>query len=58
MQGMKVISDLLMSVSKAERQEARMIVRQDILRLGNIGVVRYLEIDLGFSEGYNELRRN
>ncbi|XP_047974731.1 serine/threonine-protein kinase TOUSLED-like [Salvia hispanica] len=38
--GMKVISDLLMSVSKAERQEARMIVRQDILRLGNIGVVR------------------
>ncbi|XP_057808131.1 serine/threonine-protein kinase TOUSLED isoform X2 [Salvia miltiorrhiza] len=37
---MKVISDLLISVSKAERQEARMRVRQDSLRLGNIGVVR------------------
>ncbi|KAL1557540.1 non-specific serine/threonine protein kinase [Salvia divinorum] len=37
---MKVISDLLVSVSKAERQEARMRVRQDSLRLGNIGVVR------------------
>ncbi|KAL8501010.1 hypothetical protein ACS0TY_020552 [Phlomoides rotata] len=36
----KVISDLLISVSKAERQEARMKVRQDSLRLGNIGVVR------------------
>ncbi|XP_047944455.1 serine/threonine-protein kinase TOUSLED-like isoform X2 [Salvia hispanica] len=37
---MKVMSDLLVSVSKAERQEARMRVRQDSLRLGNIGVVR------------------
>ncbi|KAL2557326.1 Serine/threonine-protein kinase TOUSLED [Forsythia ovata] len=37
---MKIISDLLISISKAERQEARMKVRQDSLRLGNVGVVR------------------
>lgn len=37
---MKVISDLLISVSKAERQEARMKVRQDSLKLGNVGVIR------------------
>lgn len=37
---MKVISDLLISVSKAERQEARMKVRHDSLRLGNVGVIR------------------
>ncbi|KAF2299869.1 hypothetical protein GH714_005069 [Hevea brasiliensis] len=37
----KMISDLLISVSKAERQEARMKVRQDSLRLGNVGVIRY-----------------
>ncbi|KAL3820447.1 hypothetical protein ACJIZ3_006352 [Penstemon smallii] len=37
---MKVISDLLISISKAERQEARMKVRQDSLRLGNVGVIR------------------
>ncbi|KAJ8750344.1 hypothetical protein K2173_014259 [Erythroxylum novogranatense] len=36
----KIISDLLISVSKAERQEARMKVRQDSLRLGNVGVIR------------------
>ncbi|XP_048324196.1 serine/threonine-protein kinase TOUSLED isoform X1 [Ziziphus jujuba] len=36
----KVISDLLISVSKAERQEARMKVRQDSLRFGNVGVIR------------------
>nr|XP_008361864.2 serine/threonine-protein kinase TOUSLED isoform X1 [Malus domestica] len=36
----KVISDLLISVSKAERQEARLKVRQDSLRLGNVGVIR------------------
>ncbi|XP_010520498.1 PREDICTED: serine/threonine-protein kinase TOUSLED-like isoform X3 [Tarenaya hassleriana] len=36
----KVISDLLISVSKAERQEARMKVRQGSLRLGNVGVLR------------------
>lgn len=41
LQRVKVISDLLISVSKAERQEARMKVRQDSLRLGNVGVVRY-----------------
>ncbi|KAM0030418.1 putative protein kinase TLK family [Helianthus debilis subsp. tardiflorus] len=37
---MKVISDLLISVSKSERQEARMKVRHDSLRLGNVGVIR------------------
>ncbi|XP_074576595.1 serine/threonine-protein kinase TOUSLED-like [Curcuma longa] len=36
----KVISDLLISVSKAERQEARMKVRQESVRLGNVGVIR------------------
>ncbi|XP_075500649.1 serine/threonine-protein kinase TOUSLED isoform X2 [Primulina tabacum] len=36
----KVISNILISVSKAERQEARMKVRQDSLRLGNVGVIR------------------
>ncbi|GAB2285665.1 hypothetical protein Dimus_020106 [Dionaea muscipula] len=36
----KIISDLLISVSKAERLEARMKVRQDSLRLGNVGVIR------------------
>ncbi|XP_057956269.1 serine/threonine-protein kinase TOUSLED isoform X2 [Malania oleifera] len=37
---MKITSDLLISVSKAERLEARMKVRQDSLRLGNVGVIR------------------
>ncbi|KAJ6827076.1 serine/threonine-protein kinase TOUSLED [Iris pallida] len=37
---LKVLSDLLISVSKAERQEARMKVRQESLRLGNVGVIR------------------
>ncbi|XP_026425113.1 serine/threonine-protein kinase TOUSLED-like isoform X1 [Papaver somniferum] len=36
----KVVSELLISVSKAERQEARMKVRQDSLRFGNVGVLR------------------
>ncbi|CAL5425591.1 unnamed protein product [Camellia sinensis] len=37
---MKIMSDLLISVSKAERQEARLKVRQDSLRLGSVGVIR------------------
>lgn len=36
----KIMSELLISVSKAERQEARMKVRQESLRLGNVGVIR------------------
>ncbi|KAK3205735.1 hypothetical protein Dsin_019781 [Dipteronia sinensis] len=36
----KIISDLLISVSKAERQEARLKIRQDSVRLGNVGVIR------------------
>lgn len=36
----KMLSDLLISVSKAERQEARMKVQQDSFRLGNVGVIR------------------
>ncbi|CAN7140566.1 unnamed protein product [Brassica rapa subsp. narinosa] len=36
----KVISDLLISVSKSERQEARTKVKHDSLRLGSVGVLR------------------
>ncbi|OAY75595.1 Serine/threonine-protein kinase TOUSLED [Ananas comosus] len=36
----KVLSELLIAVSKAERQEARMRVRQESFRLGNVGVMR------------------
>ncbi|KAG2300843.1 hypothetical protein Bca4012_011595 [Brassica carinata] len=36
----KVISDLLISVSKSERQEARTKVRHDSLRIGSVGVLR------------------
>ncbi|KAH7675262.1 Non-specific serine/threonine protein kinase protein [Dioscorea alata] len=36
----KILSDLLISVSKSERQEARMKMRQESLRLGNVGVIR------------------
>ncbi|KAL4200387.1 hypothetical protein AMTRI_Chr03g149400 [Amborella trichopoda] len=36
----KVLSDLLIAVAKAERQEARMKIRQDSLRLGNVGILR------------------
>eukprot|EP00249_Psilotum_nudum_P023657 c28945_g2_i2 orf=650-2620(+) len=37
---LKVISDLLIVVAKYERQEARMRIRHDSLRLGNLSVVR------------------
>lgn len=37
---MKILSDLLISVAKADRLEARTKVRQDSLRLGNVGVIR------------------
>lgn len=40
---MKVLSDLLISVARAEREEARMRVRYESARLGNVAVVRYLE---------------
>uniref|UniRef100_A0A6V7QY73 Protein kinase domain-containing protein n=1 Tax=Ananas comosus var. bracteatus TaxID=296719 RepID=A0A6V7QY73_ANACO len=36
----KVLSELLIAVSKAERQEARMRIRQESFRLGNVGVMR------------------
>ncbi|XP_078435657.1 protein kinase superfamily protein [Wolffia australiana] len=36
----KVLSDLLIAVSKAERQEARIKTQQESTRLGNVGVVR------------------
>ncbi|PKA62125.1 Serine/threonine-protein kinase TOUSLED [Apostasia shenzhenica] len=36
----KVLSDLLISVSRAERQEARMKIRQENSRLGNVTVIR------------------
>ncbi|KAK1270738.1 Serine/threonine-protein kinase TOUSLED [Acorus gramineus] len=37
---LKILSDLLISVSVAERQEARLKIRQESLRLGNVGVIR------------------
>ncbi|KAG8098155.1 hypothetical protein GUJ93_ZPchr0013g34326 [Zizania palustris] len=37
---MKVLSDVLIAVSKAERQEARMRIKQESFRLGNVGVMR------------------
>ncbi|KAL0908827.1 hypothetical protein M5K25_023336 [Dendrobium thyrsiflorum] len=37
---LKVLSDLLVSVSKVERQEARMKIRQESLRLGNVSIIR------------------
>ncbi|KAL3693299.1 hypothetical protein R1sor_006950 [Riccia sorocarpa] len=39
-QRLKVVSDLLIAVAKSERQDARAKVRQDIARLGGIGVMR------------------
>ncbi|KAL2634507.1 hypothetical protein R1flu_005986 [Riccia fluitans] len=39
-QRLRVVSDLLIAVAKSERQEARAKVRQDIARLGGIGVMR------------------
>lgn len=41
MQRIKIVSDLLIAVSKAERQEARMRIRQESFRLGNVGVMRF-----------------
>ncbi|MQM03743.1 hypothetical protein Taro_036529, partial [Colocasia esculenta] len=40
MKRIKALSDLLIAVSKAERQEARMKIHQESLRLGNVGVIR------------------
>lgn len=40
MQRLKVVSDLLIAVARSERQEARVKVRQDVARLGGIGVMR------------------
>ncbi|ONM09272.1 Tousled-like kinase 1 [Zea mays] len=40
LQQMKILSDLLIAVSKAERQEARMRIRQESFRLGNVAVMR------------------
>uniref|UniRef100_A0A0E0KJ19 Protein kinase domain-containing protein n=1 Tax=Oryza punctata TaxID=4537 RepID=A0A0E0KJ19_ORYPU len=37
---LKVLSDLLIAVSKAERQEARIRIKQESFRLGNVGVMR------------------
>ncbi|KAI5667159.1 hypothetical protein M9H77_17012 [Catharanthus roseus] len=36
----KILSDLLISLARAEREEARTRVRQDCLRLGNVAVAR------------------
>ncbi|KAJ7296141.1 hypothetical protein O6H91_Y141400 [Diphasiastrum complanatum] len=37
---LKVVSDLLIAVAKSERQEARLRIRQDSVRIGNIGIMR------------------
>lgn len=47
----KVLSDLLIAVANSERQEARMRIRHDILRLGNVSVVRAGTI---ISEGWED----
>ncbi|KAG6557270.1 hypothetical protein Mapa_001197 [Marchantia paleacea] len=39
-QRLKVVSDLLIAVARSERLEARVKVRQDVARLGGIGVMR------------------
>ncbi|CAM6114535.1 unnamed protein product [Calypogeia fissa] len=39
-QRLKVVSDLLISVARSERQEARVKIQQDISRLGGVGVMR------------------
>lgn len=51
MQQLKVLSDLLVSVSKVERQEARMKIRQESLRLGNVSIIR-LASNITFLEDF------
>jgi tousled-like kinase len=41
MQRRETISELLISTSKAEREETRLKLRQDSLRLGGIVLIRY-----------------
>lgn len=47
----KVMSDLLITVAKSEREEARMRMRQDLIRLGNVNVVRAGTV---ISEGWED----
>lgn len=47
----KVMSDLLITVAKSEREEARMRMRQDLIRLGNVSVVRAGTV---ISEGWED----
>ncbi|KAI5071541.1 hypothetical protein GOP47_0013792 [Adiantum capillus-veneris] len=48
---MKVMSDLLITVAKSEREEARIRMRQDLIRLGNVSVVRAGTV---ISEGWED----
>ncbi|KAH7300249.1 hypothetical protein KP509_24G053200 [Ceratopteris richardii] len=45
------MSDLLITVAKSEREEARLRMRQDLLRLGNVSVVRAGTV---ISEGWED----
>lgn len=48
---LKVMSELLIAVANSERQEARMRMRQDLIRLGNVSVVRAGTV---ISEGWED----
>ncbi|MCO5581985.1 hypothetical protein L7F22_035874 [Adiantum nelumboides] len=48
---LKVMSDLLITVAKSEREEARIRMRQDLIRLGNVSVVRAGTV---ISEGWDD----
>lgn len=41
MQRLKAVSDLLISVGRSERQEARTRLQQDCIKLGNLTVMRF-----------------
>eukprot|EP00250_Pteridium_aquilinum_P035223 c891_g1_i1 orf=671-2644(+) len=48
---LKVMAELLITVANSERQEARMRMRQDLIRLGNVSVVRAGTV---ISEGWED----
>ncbi|XP_013606450.1 PREDICTED: serine/threonine-protein kinase TOUSLED-like isoform X1 [Brassica oleracea var. oleracea] len=50
----KVISDLLISVSKSERQEARTKVKHDSLRLGSVGVLSHFRTGTIIAETWED----
>lgn len=48
---LKVLSDMMIAEANSERQEARMRIRHDLLRLGNVSVVRAGTV---ISEGWED----